>query len=84
MKTEDLVKKMRFARKAQNEDEAQIFEDTLQHLVVPMCEAGLVDNVEPTGAIIPIVPWTCTRCGDLSTDEDASPCKRCGGSIWSI
>ncbi len=61
-------------------------EDLLQSMTIPMCNAGLIDDIEPDGGvIIPIPPMVCGGCGSDCAEEygPSGPCG-CGTNSWRL
>lgn len=83
--TESVLKDMRRKHERERRVSDAIHEQGLE-LVQRMCDAGLVDDVEPTpGVVVSESVWSCAACGRESRaiEDELQPCP-CGSYVWLI
>lgn len=85
MDTSDLIAKLNREHAADRRMRDEAHEQSTD-MVKSMCNAGLVDDIEPDdGVIVPLAPWACIGCGQRVDAEDVpGPCDVCGANKWRM
>ena len=84
MNTDDLAKRLRDDAARERQVSKEISDSVIDGFVIPLCEAGLVDDIEPNGEIVPLDPWHCDDCGAHLDPDDLPPCKKCGSIVMRM
>jgi ribosomal protein L37E len=86
--TTEAVKNFRKIEKLKGQLSDARIEHSIVNLIIPMCELGLVDDIEPDGTYSPETfksrDWVCKNCGKVDYNDVPDFCNQCGQNIWIV